>query len=98
MLENLLLDKGGHIKIADFGLCKEEIRYANTTKAFCGTPEYRAPKVYSLTVFVVVKDFEGKVFRRAAKGFGCVTVPDLLFVQTEIGNLFDENKTKIDMI
>ncbi|CCF59141.1 hypothetical protein KAFR_0G01080 [Kazachstania africana CBS 2517] len=44
-LENILLTPQGHIKIADYGLCKDEMWYGNKTSTFCGTPEFMAPEI-----------------------------------------------------
>lgn len=44
-LDNILLTLDGHVKVADYGLCKEDLWFGKTTSTFCGTPEFMAPEV-----------------------------------------------------
>lgn len=43
--ENILFDSDGHVKIADFGLCKTGMENGKLTSTFCGTPQYMAPEI-----------------------------------------------------
>ncbi|KAI8087822.1 kinase-like domain-containing protein [Gilbertella persicaria] len=44
-LDNIMLGLDGHIKVTDYGLCKENMWYEDTTGTFCGTPEFMAPEI-----------------------------------------------------
>ncbi|KAH3683774.1 hypothetical protein WICPIJ_005249 [Wickerhamomyces pijperi] len=44
-LDNILLSPEGHIKLGDYGLCKPDMWFGNTTNTFCGTPEFMAPEI-----------------------------------------------------
>ena len=45
--ENILIDADGHVKLADFGLAKENVSTNVPNKTFCGSPQYLSPEMIS---------------------------------------------------
>lgn len=48
---NVVIGEDGHIKIADFGLSKINIKKGEMTHSIVGTVEYLAPEIYMGTRF-----------------------------------------------
>ncbi|KAI8813372.1 kinase-like domain-containing protein [Cladochytrium replicatum] len=44
-LDNILMMSDGHLKVADYGICKEGMGHNQQTRTYCGTPDYMAPEI-----------------------------------------------------
>lgn len=54
--ENILLEKSGHVKLCDFGLCKK-LKKGEKTYTICGSVEYESPEILLKTGHDISSDY-----------------------------------------
>ena len=55
--ENVLVDFHGHLKLTDFGLCKQLNSMDDLSKSLCGSPEYICPEMLNSGTHTRMVDF-----------------------------------------
>ena len=56
-LENVMLDRKGHIRLVDFGLAKDRMGHGEFTRTICGTASYLAPEIVMQSNYTKAIDF-----------------------------------------
>ena len=70
--ENVLIDLNGYLKLADFGLSKNLNDLDDTTKTFCGTPEFLPPEILSAEPYGKAVDIWSFGIMMYELYYGCV--------------------------
>jgi serine/threonine protein kinase len=78
MLDDILLMPDGHVKISDYGLCKLNMGSRNTTRTFCGVPEFMAPEVLLSRKLLMTDNFGAALWASSRLvGIWCAVVSNV---------------------
>ncbi|ESO00477.1 hypothetical protein HELRODRAFT_157371 [Helobdella robusta] len=87
-LDNVMIDSDGHVKLTDFGMCKENITSNVNTTTYCGTPDFLAPEI-------ILRKPYGKSVDWWAFG---VFIYEMLVGETPFGSSYDELQLSYNIV